>query len=293
MKLFSERKTPIENLSLIAMVSALDAILALILSFFPFSSLFIVIFLPLVSAFLALLCKWQYLPLYIIVGSLVSLLASLHDIGMVIFYVIPAIISGTLFGLLSKKGLPYSLLIFAIAVVELGFNYLAIPLIKLITEIDMIETLATLLSLSGSSLIIIPAILFLFSLCEASLCALASYFVFDKIPIEGVKKELGLSSFILPLLGLVSIGCTILFVYLSWAEVAFVFLGVSIYFSFMSIPLWLKKRPFWLYIILGITTLLGVFLAVGLYQSAPTTCALCLFSLIFLGLDVVSTFLKV
>lgn len=275
------------------MVSALDAILALILSFFPFSSVFIVIFLPLASAFLALLCKWPYLFLYVLVGSLVSLLASLHDIGMVIFYVIPAIISGTCFGFLSKKGVPYSVLVFLIAIVELGFNYLAIPLIKLITEIDMIETIASLFSLNEFTRSIIPAILFLFSLCEGSLCALASYFVFDKLPLEGVKNEMPLPSFLLPLLGIVSIGLTILFTYLAIPELSFLLLGASIYFALMSVPLWLKKRPLWLYIILGATTLIGAFLAIGLYNTAPTSTALCLFCLIFLGLNIVSTFLKV
>lgn len=293
MKLFSERRTPLENLTLIAMVSALDAILALILSFLPLSSLFIVIFLPLVSAFLAMLCKWQYLPLYIIVACAVSLIASLHDIGMVIFYVIPAILAGTLFGFLSKKGLPTALLIFFVAILELGINYLAIPIIKGLTDIDIIASFVSLFHLSEESRCIIPAILFLFSISEASLCALTGHFVFAKIPIDGVKEEHSLPQFIIPLAAIFFMTMTIIFAYIPVAEMAFLCLGASIYFSFMSVPNILKKQPIWVYVLLTILTAAGFIAASFAYRSAPSQTALCLYCLIFFGLDTLATFLKV
>lgn len=293
MKLFSERKTPIENLTLIAMVSALDAILALILSFVPFSSLFIVIFLPLCSAFLAMLCKWKYLPLYVLVACAVSLVASLHDIGMVIFYVMPAILAGTLYGFLSKKGVPTGLLIFFMGLLELGLNYLAIPIIRGLTEIDIISSFIILFNMSETSRCIIPAILLLFSLSEASLCALTGHFVFAKIPIEGVKEEKSLPNFVMPMLGLLFIALTIVFLYVPLPELAFLSLGASIYFSILSIPNFFKKRPVYVYIVMVILTIVGFFLPSFLYQSAPTQTALCLFCLIFLGLDTLALFLKV
>lgn len=293
MKLFAERKTPIENLTLIAMVSALDAILALVLSFLPFASIFIVIFLPLVSAFLAMLCKWQWLPLYIVVACTVSLVASLHDIGMVIFYVMPAIMAGTLFGFLSKKGVPTTLLIFAVAILELGINYLAIPIIKGITEIDIIDSFIAVFRLSESSRCIIPAILFLFSISEASLCALTGHFVFQKIPIDGVKEEYSLPHYVTPLIGLSFMALTIIFAYIPLSEMAFLSFGACIYFSLLSVPNLLKKQPVPVYILLVILSAGGFIIASILYRSAPSQSALCLFSLIFFGLDSLATFSKV
>lgn len=293
MRIFGKRESPLENIALIAMMAAVTAVLALVMSFFPLSSFFIIIFLPLVSVFPSLLCKDRYLPLYIIVASLVSILASLHDIGTGIFYVIPAIFSGTLFGFLIKKSLPYSLAIYLVSLLQLGFNYLSIPIIEGLTGINMITSLQTLLSLSDAHMAIVPTILFAFSLGEISLSSVATHFVLEKIGTKENKEELVILDFIIPWAGLLFIALTIIFAFASLGHIAFLSFASAIYFSLMSLPLYKKKRSIWVYVTLVILTIGGIVASIFIYPLMPSGLGLNAYALCLFGYNAVSSFLKV
>jgi hypothetical protein len=85
---------------------ALNAVVATLSTLVPLSSLFVIIFLPLVSVLTVILCEDKYAIIYLVAAIALSLGVTAYDITATLFYIIPAIVVGTLYGFLSKKNFP-------------------------------------------------------------------------------------------------------------------------------------------------------------------------------------------
>ena len=70
---------------------------------------------------------------------------SIKQVDFTLFYLVPSIIAGYIFGLMSKKGISSFWAIFVAAVIQTGLSFAFIPLTTLITEINFIDLLKDLL----------------------------------------------------------------------------------------------------------------------------------------------------
>ena len=143
MKLFSKRETLLQNMALMGIMAAINIIVAVISAFVPVISLFLVLILPLSSTLVELYCKDRYYPIYAIATIGLSLVATMWNMETTIFYVVPSILTGYIFGLMSKKNVPSIYSIFTASVIQTGVTIAFIPLINFLFDVDLVKTFLT------------------------------------------------------------------------------------------------------------------------------------------------------
>lgn len=235
MAVFNKRDTLIKTISLMAVMSAINVIFSLMTAFAPFLSVALVIFLPLTSALVEFTCKDRYFPIYAFATLGLSIVVSLNSIDFTIFYVLPSIITGYIFGLMSKKNIQDFIGIFIAAIIQTGISFAFIPLIKLLlnTDQNLIEEIATILKINNRYYYDTFIILIFFSV--SLIQVLLSYIVINnELKRLGDKKEnkincLLASSF---LIGSLVISIFISFVYL---PISYLFLGFTWFFAIILI----------------------------------------------------------
>jgi hypothetical protein len=283
MKFFRKRITPSENIAFMGVMCAVDAVFAL-LGLLPFSDLVIVLILPLVSAWVGLLCDKRYLSLYLLASCGVVIAVTCYDVGGTLFYTIPAILSGTLYGFLAKIKIPVSFLVFATALLGMGLNYASLPLIRGLYDIDMIASIKTMLGLNAYRYVddIIPMFVFGYSLAQAGITHLVIQIVFSSFDFQYPEEES--LSFLYPIL---AICFSVMAVALALSVVAlgYVFWAIGVYFTSFSLLQLFKKNPWWI-IFLSIILLLGsVYAFAAFYSSFPADSGFLLSSLFLISLD--------
>lgn len=172
MHLFRKRISPVENLTFIAMMVAFDAILSLVSALVPFSAIFLMLLAPLTSAAVALFCRKRYIPLFLLAALGIGIAVTAWDFLNTIFYLFPALLTGTLYGLLWQWRVPSSLNIFVTSLLSLALFYASISLIKaMLGGVDMIEVLLTLIRRQGDPVArtIVPLFLYGYSLTQTAL----------------------------------------------------------------------------------------------------------------------------
>ncbi|MCR4562259.1 MAG: hypothetical protein K5694_03545 [Bacilli bacterium] len=287
MEIFKKKQTPIENITFIAMLSGVSAVLSLIFGFFPLSEIFIILFIPMIHALGARLLEDKFIPLLMGASLILSLGMSFHNFGAGIFYLAPSIIVGCLYGFLMKKKWPIFLLVISCALVELSLNYSLLPLANIISGLDIIATTKALFGLSKFVYIddIIPTFLFMWALCEVAISHVLITIILPNFRIEPL--EINDHGFLAPILGITFILGGFCTGFLT-APVGFLLIAVGIYFSIFAIENYLRKNPIWIYVVLGGLLVLSLFLFATLYQFMPRDLGFGLIGIFFVSSDLVS-----
>lgn len=234
MKIFSKRETLTENIALMALMSALNIIISVLLALLNVFSIFLILVLPLISALVEIYCKDRYYPIYAFASLGLALVATLWNIETTLFYLIPSLITGYLFGLLSKKNIPsiYSILITSL--VQMGLTMAQIPLVNFIFDVNVIETFKVFFKLEESTNIdvIVPSFIFVISLCEMSLTYLIISNELKKLNIREMENEniVYIDDIALIVSSTFSMICSLFSL-----ETGYIFLMISFYFSIFAI----------------------------------------------------------
>ncbi len=144
-----KRVTLIENITFMAIIAAFYAIASLIVSFVPALSLLFMLVLPLLSVLVVLYCENKYLIIYFIAALVLSLIASIHNLYVSFFYLIPALITGIVMGLLIKAKVTSSLVFLLTSFIQVGISFLGIVFIRWIYEIDIVNSILSVLNLTA------------------------------------------------------------------------------------------------------------------------------------------------
>lgn len=149
MTLLKKKETLIGNITYMGLMSAINVIFVLLTTFFPFFAIFLIFLLPLASTIVSYYCKRKYYLIYAIATILICACSTFAiDIGNTIFYVIPSLISGFIFGfLISKKCHPIRILFIAI-LSHVVLSYPAIKIVELIYERNIIKDFLFFLNLN-------------------------------------------------------------------------------------------------------------------------------------------------
>ena len=191
MKMFSKRETLTENIALMALMSAINIIICVLLAFLNVFSIFLILVLPLISALVEIYCKDRYYLIYAFASLGLSLIATLWNIETTIFYLVPSLFTGYLFGLLAKKNIPSIYSILLTSLVQMGLTMGEIPLINFIFDVNIINTFKTFFKLNESTNVdvIIPSFIFTISLIEMSLSYLIISNELIKLKIEEYEND--------------------------------------------------------------------------------------------------------
>ncbi len=172
---FAPRVSKNENVAFVSVMAAVNVLLSVVASFLPLGGLLVMLLLPPASALTGLLCKGRYCLIYAVASLGLSLAVTAYNYESTLFYTFPSIVVGLVFGYLSKKGLPLSLLTLLSSLAYTGIVYACLPLIDFLYGINPVTLLLTVMGIADNSFgqALFPAIVF----CYASLATALSAFV--------------------------------------------------------------------------------------------------------------------
>ena len=165
-----------------ALMAAINVIFVLLTTFVPVLFFLIVFVLPLTSVIVTLHCQKKYFPIYAVATIGLCLICTIWKIDDTIFYVIPSLISGFIFGLLVEKKVPSFWIILITTVLQIGFTYASIPLIKVMTGRNIIEVFAVAFGIGDFQYLdyVTPCFIFFISLAQE---VLAFMIIREELPI--------------------------------------------------------------------------------------------------------------
>ena len=281
MRIFKKKETLVENMTYMGLMAAINVVFVLLTTFVPFLFFLIVFVLPLTSTIVALHCEKRYFPIYAFATVGLCFLVTIWHIDDTLFYVIPSIITGFVFALLIEKKISSQWIIILTAIIQVGFTYLSIPIIKGLFNRDIVHDFAVVFGLGNFKYLnyLAPAFIFILALVQEIL----SYIVIS----EEIKRfgfeinEPKLISYPMMLGLLISGLFTLLFGFV-FPELSYAFLLVDLYFAaFLFVGL-MKKKKIWIYISLLAGFIVSFFLFALTYKSIPAPLGLLMISIFFL-----------
>lgn len=208
---------------------AINVICSFLTTVLPLLSILLIIFLPLTSAVVEVMCKDRWFPIYAFATIGLSIVVSLHSIDFTIFYIVPSIFTGYIFGLFSKKNFPAMFAVFFATVIQTGLSFAFIPILQLITGSNLIDTFAKIFGISDRFWFDNLILLFFFLI---ALIQIILSFIVVKNELEkfGQKSTWKLNQ--VNFANYSVLGCTVLSVVFSffYTPMMFLFIGVAYYF---------------------------------------------------------------
>ena len=265
---FRKRLSPTENLTFIAMMAGFDAIIALIAGLLPLSAIFVMILVPLTSAAVAIFCKGRYVPIFLISALGICLGLSAWNITNTVFYIVPALLTGTCYGLLWKFGVPYPINIFVSTLLSLGLFYLSLLFLKGVTGVDMVEFLLTIIRKQEDPLAkeIFPTFAFGYSLAQMAFTHLFLESQLSRLDSKVIEKDY--MALVAGLSALIFNGISAILAFFD-TKSAYLLLAMGIYWALYSGYYIFKARKKWAFIGLGISFFLLWLVFAATYRSVP------------------------
>lgn len=271
MTLFRKRETPIQNIAYMSIMSAINVIFVLLSNVLPILLFLLVFILPLTSTIVTIYCKKRYYPIYFIVTfSLCFLVAYGFSIFDNLIYVLPALITGFIFGICFEYKLPSMLSIVINTLVEFILSILTFYVIgKILTNLNMMDTLITAFGLQHFPYKVAFSLIFLFIIAQIQI--VLSY-VFIKSELHRLGLDVNLNCQYSFLLNLYTIGCCLLavlsyFYFKNWTLVLVLMPLVIYIYQLINLVL---NRDFIVLAILGVIHLAFIFIFAFLYEKVDT-----------------------
>lgn len=287
MEIFSNRVGASQNVAFVGIAASLSLVLSVLASFVPLSGFFVIIVLPFLSFLTILLTENKYGILFLVATPLLCVAVTAYAFQETLFYVIPALLCGALFGYLSKWKVPLAISFFCSALLSMGLTYLSLPIIEAIYGIDSISFTLELLHLADKPLIydIVPSFIFALSLAEVALAYLFGEVVGGKLRIE--RADDAKFAYLYPLMATIFASLSLGLISLVPAY-SFAFLSISIYFAAFSLLSLGSGTPKYLYVILATLGLGAIGGFIGLYSFYAAPQGLVLLSFVIYAISIPS-----
>ena len=263
MALFSKKTTLVHHITYMGIMTAINLIFIVLATYVPFLMFLLILLLPFISAVVSYYCQKRYYIIY----ALASIgLCMIFNISDTIFYVVPAVITGFMIGLLLEKKINPFWLILSSTIIESALTFAIIPLINLIGNVDIVVTFLTIFKLNEFAYKTEVTYLFIYFISLVQ-CTLTHFVLLGDAKKIGIDVNTEVTSY-----GPYIIGAELMMVLsLSFAffyvPLALIFLAISIYFAiFLLIDLLTSKKTL-IYVLLGVLLLACFFTFAILYAT--------------------------
>ena len=286
MALFSKKTSLVHNITYMAIMTAINLVFIVLDTYVPFAMILLILLLPFVSSVVSYFCQKKYYIIYAVASIGLCLIFNIAD---TIFYIVPAIISGFVIGLLLDKQINPFWMILCSTLIEVVLTYAFIPFINLLSNADIVVTFLTIFKLNDFAYR--EELMHLFILFIAlTQCSLTHFVLLTEIKKIGVETNTRVNSFIPYIVGLLAcltIGLIFAFTY---RPPALAFIALSFYFAiFLLFNIVPCKKPL-VYVILGISFLIMFTLFVIFFTKIDKPMCFMLFGLFPLGIAFTSFF---
>lgn len=205
MNLVSRTRT--HQLVYVAIMTGLTIVLSILTNFIPFMSLFLIVFLPFVAALVAIVTDLKFFPIYALSSILLSVVVDAQNFLNIIFYLLPALVSGLVIGVTYRLKLNGIYILLAITLINLLANYAIIPVLDHLYQINFIQYALGLIGLGSHPLAnaIFMMFLFILGIIQASLTYMVIRDELHLIKGEIFENYDKISLIVLALISLVSV----------------------------------------------------------------------------------------
>ena len=268
MSLLTKRETLTQNITYMAIMAAVNAIFSLIAALLPIASLFLMIVLPLSSAIVFLFCRHRYYVIYAFATIALCLLITIFDMSFTVFYVVPSLITGYIFGLLIKYKFHAVWIILFASIAQGLFTALTIPLVNVLFEVDLILIFKGFMQVGGSPNIdlIIPTFLFFLALVQMIFSYIVVNYEITKFGYEVNDQPLNPVFYSYYLLGALALTVAFSFFLPSGA---YLLLAVALYFMFFIVFSFVGSKQYKVLIASGVSLVVFMFLFAFFYPLLP------------------------
>jgi len=262
MAVFKKRTTLLQNMTYMALMACINVVCVL-MSNFIVGLLFVLVFiLPLTSGIVTVFCKKRYFPIYFIVTIAICCLINLPD---TIFYVVPSIITGFLFGFLIEKEFPPHMMIFLNSLLQTVLSYGFIKIYQLISGRNIFSDVTTILGIQNFQYVsyIKYVVVFAISLIQETITYIVLKVEMNKFDVGSINnKKVSLAMQYIPTFAGILLSVLFAFVYPNFAYLCAAF---TLFFGVYDLVnlIVLKKKI--VYIMLLISLVIGFFVFAGLY----------------------------
>ena len=284
MALFSKKTTLVHHITYMGIMTAINLIFIVLATYVPFLMFLLILLLPFVSAVVSYYCQKRYYIIY----ALASIgLCMIFNISDTIFYVVPAVITGFMIGLLLEKKINPFWLILSSTIIESALTFALIPLINLIGNVDIVVTFLTIFKLNEFAYKTEVTYLFIYfiSLVQCTLTHFVLLGDAKKIGIDVNTEATSYGPYIIGAELMMVLSLTFAFFYV---PLALIFLATSIYFAiFLLIDLLTSKKTL-VYVLLGVLLLACFFTFAILYATIKAPLGLVIIIIFPLVISLVS-----
>lgn len=261
MNIFKKRETPVQNLTFAAIMSAINCVILLLTSLQPYLRLLLTLSLPFASLLVSITCKKRYYPIYMAATIGLSFLVNFDGISSIIFYIVPSLLSGFIFGFCLENEIPSSYSILYSSLVYVICSYVNLLICNFVFNDPLEEFYFTLFNLRSFPFknFLIPVFMFALGIIHSSLSYLFIEVAIKKVGIEDKELEAGnyyIYTLIFILLTIVSIFIK--------EDMYLMFVGVVIY-TFIHSDFLLFKQSKKLFCISNLIALVSTFFAFGIF----------------------------
>ena len=284
MALFSKKTTLVHHITYMGIMTAINLIFIVLATYVPFLMFLLILLLPFVSAVVSYYCQKRYYIIY----ALASIgLCMIFNISDTIFYVVPAVITGFMIGLLLEKKINPFWLILSSTIIESALTFALIPLINLIGNVDIVVTFLTIFKLNEFAYKTEVTYLFIYFISLVQ-CTLTHFVLLGDAKKIGIDVNTEVTSYGPYIIGaelMMVLSLTFAFFYV---PLALIFLATSIYFAiFLLIDLLTSKKTL-VYVLLGVLLLASFFTFAILYATIKAPLGLVIIIIFPLVISLVS-----
>ena len=265
MNIFSKKTTPAQNIAFISILAGLNILFVFIVAFIPILSFLLVFVLPLFSTLVWIFCQKRYFPIYAVASLGLSAIVLAMRLTDALFYLIPSIITGLVFGLLIEKKVSSFIIIFVGTIAQSALTYALIPLLNLMFELTLVDSLITLFGLSEFAYkdFLPPAFIFAISLVQI---VITYTFVREQIAKLNIPtNDEALPKWILIVIEVSFIVLSIVFAFI-YGPVSLLMMAFSALFGVYITLLECYEKRKWTIIFTLINFVLSIFLFAGFYS---------------------------
>ena len=263
MALFSKKTTLVHHITYMGIMTAINLIFIALATYVPFLMFLLILLLPFVSAVVSYYCQKRYYIIYAVASIGLCLIFNISD---TIFYVVPAIVTGFMIGLLLEKKINPFWLILSSTIIESALTFALIPLINLIGNVDIVKTFLTIFKLQDFVYQTEVTYLFIYFISLVQ-CTLTHFVLLGDAKKIGIDVNTEVDSYGPYIIGVELIMVLSLAFSFFYVPLSLIFLAISLYFAvFLLIDLLISKNAV-IYVLLGTLLLVCFFAFAILYAT--------------------------
>ena len=260
-----KKETLIRTICFMSFFVAINVVCSFLTTVLPLLSIVLIIFLPLTSAIVEVLCKDRWFPIYAVATVGLSIVVSLSSIDFTIFYIVPSIFTGYIFGLFSKRNLPNMFAIFFATIIQTLLSFAFIPFLQLITGSNLIDVFAKILRISNRFWFD-SIILLLFFLVALIQIILSFIVVQNELSKLGQKSECKFNQERVAAFTVVGAVLSAIIISFFYMPVSYLLIGITFYFSSFVVIFQAQSKNMRCLITDGVSLLIGIILYAALNQ---------------------------